>query len=67
MSFSFYKLLTPLDSVIKYDRLSSLLLTPRQSMVCESANLQTEQDCDFNLDATFDNNGSVTNIKIISE
>jgi len=67
MSFSLYKLVTSSHDANKYDRLSNLLLTPNQSATCTSTSFETEQDCDINLDAIFDNNGAVTNIIIMSE
>jgi len=67
MSFSLYKLVTSSHDDNKYDRLSNLLLTPNQSAACTSISFETEQDCDMNLDAIFDNNGAVTNIIIMSE
>jgi len=65
MSFSLYTLPTTTHDSNKHDRLSNLLLTPTQNV---SANLECsdfDEDCDFNLDATFDNDGAVTNIKMI--
>jgi len=67
MSFSLYKLITPTHDADKYDRLSSLLLTPNQSVTGKQGCSSSEDDCDISLDVTFDNDGAVANIKIMPE
>jgi len=64
MSFSLYTLTTTTHDTNKHDRLSNLLLTPGQNVSAKLECSDLDEDCDFNLDATFDNDGAVTNIKM---
>ena len=64
MSFSLFKLSTPTHNSDKYDRLSNLLLTPGQSATSQPTHSATDNDQDVHLDATFNNEGIVTDIDI---
>lgn len=64
MSFSLYKLATTSHDTNKHDRLSNLLLTPSHNVSGIVDYSEVDEDCDFSLDATFDNDGAVTNIKM---
>lgn len=64
MSFSLYKLNSATHSANKYNRLSNLLLTTSQNASAKLDCSEVDEDCDFSLDATFDNDGAVTSIKM---
>ena len=64
MSFSLYKLTTTTHDSNNHNRLSNLLLTPSKNVSAKLDCSEVDDDCDFSLDATFDNDGAVTNIKM---